>query len=67
MLRSREPTLGWAALIEAKEGAVMAAEINDKKTKVVKSFAYVALLSAGFNILLGLRKYGRSILSGSIA
>ncbi len=55
------------ALIEAKEGAVMAAEINAKKTKVVKGFAYVALLSAGFNVLLVLLKYGLSILSGSIA
>ena len=37
------------------------------KEKATKSFAYVALLSAGFNILLVLLKYGLSILSGSIA
>ena len=67
VLRSGEPTLGWAALIEAKEGVFVVAEINSKKTKVIKSFAYVALLSTGFNILLVLLKYGLSILSGSIA
>ena len=38
-----------------------------KETKATKSFAYVALLSAGFNVLLVLLKYGLSILSGSIA
>ena len=37
------------------------------KEKATKSFAYVALLSAGFNVLLVLLKYGLSILSGSIA
>jgi len=37
------------------------------KEKTTKSFAYVALLSAGFNVLLVLLKYGLSILSGSIA
>jgi len=42
------------------------AETVLKKTKA-KSFAYVALLSAGFNVLLVLLKYGLSILSGSIA
>ena len=67
VIRSGEPIPGWGALIEAKEGAVMAAEINAKKGKVVKSFAYVALLSVGFNILLVLLKYSLSILSGSIA
>jgi cation diffusion facilitator family transporter len=67
VLRSGEPILGWAALIEAKEGVFVVAEINAKKTKVIKSVAYVALLSVGFNILLVLLKYGLSILSGSIA
>jgi cation diffusion facilitator family transporter len=67
VIRSREPILGWAALIEAKEGAVMAAEINAKKTKVVKSFAYVALLSAGLHIILVVLKYGLGTFSGSIA
>ena len=37
------------------------------KEKTTKSFAYVALLSVGFNVLLVLLKYGLSILSGSIA
>jgi cation diffusion facilitator family transporter len=37
-----------------------------KETKA-KSFANVALLSVGFNVLLVLLKYGLSILSGSIA
>jgi len=37
------------------------------KEKATKSFAYVALLSAGFNVLLVLLKYGLSVLSGSIA
>ena len=64
--RSREPTPGWAALTEVKEGVFMVAEIVAKETKA-KSFAYVALLSAGFNVLLVLLKYGLSILSGSIA
>lgn len=45
----------------------MVTEINNRKTKVIKSYAYVALLSVGFNILLVLLKYGLSILSGSIA
>ena len=67
MQRSGGPILEWAALIEAKEGAVMAAETNDKKTKVVKSFAYVALLSAGLHIILVTLKYGLGIFSGSIA
>jgi cation diffusion facilitator family transporter len=66
VIRSREPTLGWAALIEVKEGVFVAAEIVAKEAKA-KSFAYVALLSAGFNVLLVLLKYGLSILSGSIA
>lgn len=42
------------------------AEITAKE-KTKKSFAYVALLSVGFNVLLVLLKYGLSILSGSIA
>jgi len=42
------------------------AEITVKE-KAKKSFAYVALLSVGFNTLLVLLKYGLSILSGSIA
>ncbi|MFC1675456.1 cation diffusion facilitator family transporter [Planctomycetota bacterium] len=36
-------------------------------TETQKSFAYVALLSVGFNVLLVLLKYGLSVLSGSIA
>ena len=55
------------ALIEAEEGRSKVAEIAVKKNKATKSFAYVALLSAGFNVLLVLLKYGLSILSGSIA
>jgi len=45
----------------------VAAETNAKKTKVVKSFAYVALLSAGFHIILVVIKYCLGSFSGSIA
>jgi cation diffusion facilitator family transporter len=66
-IRSREPIRAWVAPTEAKEGVFAVAELANKETKDVKSFAYVALLSAGFNVLLVLLKYGLSILSGSIA
>ena len=66
MLKSREPTLAWAALIEAEERGLKMTETAAKE-KATKSFAYVALLSAGFNVLLVLLKYGLSVLSGSIA
>ncbi len=66
-IRLREPTLGWAALTEAEEGVFVAAEIVNKETKAVKSFAYVALLSAGFHIILVVLKYGLGVFSGSIA
>jgi len=36
-------------------------------TETQKSFAYVALLSVGFNVLLVLLKYGLSVISGSVA
>jgi cation diffusion facilitator family transporter len=65
--RLREPTLGWAALTEVKERAFVAAETVNKETKAVKSFAYVALLSAGFHIILVVLKYGLGVFSGSIA
>ncbi len=45
----------------------MVAETISKDTKSVKSFAYVALLSAGFHVILVVLKYGLGILSGSIA
>lgn len=67
VIRSREPIPEWAALTEAKEGAVMAAEINARKSKTVKSFAYVALLSAGLHIILVVLKYGLGSFSGSMA
>lgn len=66
-IRLREPTLGWAALTEVKEGVFVAAEIVNKETKAVKSFAYVALLSAGLHIILAVLKYGLGVFSGSIA
>jgi len=66
-IRSREPIQAWVAPTEAKEGVFAVAELVNKETKAVKSFAYVAMLSAGFNVLLVLLKYGLSILSGSIA
>jgi len=66
-IRSREPIRAWAAPTEAKEGVFTVVELVHKETKAVKSFAYVALLSAGFNVLLVLLKYGLSIVSGSIA
>jgi len=53
--------------MEAEEGVSKMAETAAKETKSTKSFAYVALLSAGFNVLLVLLKYGLSVLSGSIA
>ncbi len=53
--------------IEAKEGIFAVAELVNKETKAVKSFAYVALLSAGFHIILVVLKYNLGILSGSIA
>jgi cation diffusion facilitator family transporter len=67
VIRSGEQIPAWVVPTEVKEGDFVAAETNAKKTKVTKSFAYVALLSVGFNILLVLLKYGLSILSGSIA
>ena len=57
----------WVAPTEAKEGVFAVAELVNKETKAVKSFAYVALLSAGFHIILVVLKYGLGILSGSIA
>lgn len=66
-IRLREPTLGWAALTEAEEGVFVAAEIVNKETKAVKSFAYVALLSAGLHIILAVLKYGLGVFSGRIA
>jgi len=67
VIRSREPTQGWAVLTEAKEGVFVAVEIVNKETKAVKSFAYVALLSAGFHIVLVAIKYSLGVFSGSIA
>lgn len=45
----------------------MPADINKRKTQVVGSVAYVALLSAGLHIVLVVLKYGLGSLSGSIA
>ena len=45
----------------------MAAESTTKETKATRSFAYVALLSAGFHIILVILKYALGILSGSMA
>ena len=66
-IRSREPTLVWVAPTGAKEEVFAVAELVNRETKAVKSFAYVALLSAGFHIILVVLKYGLGILSGSIA
>ena len=45
----------------------MAVEIVHKETNGTKSIAYVALLSAGFHVVLVLLKYGLAASSGSIA
>ena len=66
-IRSREPIPAWVAPTEAKEGVFAVAELVNKETKDVKSFAYVALLSAGFHIILVVLKYSLGVFSGSIA
>ena len=66
-IRSREPIRAWVVPTEAKEGVFAVAELVNKETKAVKSFAYVALLSAGFHIILVVLKYDLGNLSGSIA
>jgi cation diffusion facilitator family transporter len=67
VIRLGGPIQVWEVLTEEKEGVFVAVEIVNKKINTKKSFAYVALLSAGFHIILVLLKYGLSILSGSIA
>ena len=45
----------------------MAVKIANKTDKAAKSFAYVALLSAGFHVVLVVSKYGLGLFSGSLA
>ena len=55
------------ALIEAEEEDSKMAQTVAKETKATQSFAYVALLSAGFHIILVVLKYTLGSFSGSIA
>jgi len=52
---------------EVREGQKMLEKNEFKNSVVKKSFAYVALLSSGFHVILVVSKYSLGILSGSIA
>lgn len=66
-IKSKELILVLAVLGEKKEGSGKMTENALERRKSVKSFAHVALFSAGLHILLVILKYWLGILSGSIA
>ena len=66
-IKSKEPIPALVATIEDEQRVFVVVKTVSKDAKSVKSFAYVALLSSGFHVILVVLKYGLGILSGSMA